>query len=105
VETNRIESVRIRTGDRLVEMPWRTSRELRGRLLASGLDSLDDEFAAKGTSAPVVDLTDKEPLLAVVTAWVEAVGEDQAVSRGGLLDLRDALRADLENPPPDLAGV
>jgi hypothetical protein len=46
--------VQIQTGNRLVEMPWRTSQELRGRLLASGLDSLEDEFAAKGTSAPVV---------------------------------------------------
>jgi hypothetical protein len=71
-----------------------------------GLDSLGDEFAVKGTSAPVVvDVADKEPLLALVTAWIEAVGEKRAVARGGLLDLRDALRADLENPPPDLAGV
>jgi hypothetical protein len=106
VEAKRIDSVRIQTGNRLVEIPWRTSQELRGRLLASGLDSLEDEFAAKGTSAPVVvDASDKEPLLAVVTGWIEAVGEERAVARGGLLDLRDALRADLENPPPDLAGV
>jgi hypothetical protein len=46
------ESVRIQTGDQLVEIPWKTAQELRGRLLASGLDSLDDQFAAKGTSAP-----------------------------------------------------
>jgi hypothetical protein len=106
VGAKRIDSVQIQTGNRLVEMPWRTSQELRGRLLASGLDSLEDEFAAKGTSGPVVvDVTDKEPLLALVTAWIEAVGEKRAVARGGLLDLRDALRADLENPPPDLAGV
>jgi hypothetical protein len=100
------DSVQIQTGHRLVEMPWRTSQELRGRLLASGLDSLEDEFAAKGTSAPVVvDVTDKEPLLALVTAWIEAVGEKPAAARGALLDLKDALRADLENPPPDPAGV
>jgi hypothetical protein len=106
VGAKRIDSVQIQTGNRLVEMPWRTSQELRGRLLASGLDSLEDEFAAKGSSAPVVvDATDKEPLLVLVTAWIEAVGEMRAVARGGLLDLRDALRADLENPPPDLAGV
>jgi hypothetical protein len=74
VEAKRIDSVQIQTGNRLVEMPWRrTSQELRGRLLASGLDSLDDEFAAKGMSAPViVDATDKESLLALVTAWIEA---------------------------------
>jgi hypothetical protein len=106
VGAKRSDSVQIQAGNRLVEMPWRTSQELRGRLLASGLDSLEDEFAAKGTSAPVVvDVTDKEPLLALVTAWIEAVGERRAVARGGLLDLRDALRDDLESPPPDLAGV
>jgi hypothetical protein len=106
LEAKRIDSVRIQTGNRLVELPWRTSQELRGRLLASGLDELEDEFAAKGTSAPVVlDVSDKEPLLALVTAWIEAIGEERALARGGLLGLRDALRADLENPPPDLAGV
>jgi hypothetical protein len=106
VTAKQIDSVQILAGNRLVEMPWRTSQELRGRLLASGLDSLEDEFAAKGTSAPViVDATDKESLLALVTGWIEAVGKERAVARGGLLDLRDALRADLENPPPDLAGV
>jgi hypothetical protein len=106
VDAERIDSVQIQTGNRLVEMPWRTSQELRGRLLASGLDSLEDEFAAKGTSGPViVHATDKESLLALVTGWIEAVGKERAVARGGLLDLRDALRADLENPPPDMAGV
>jgi hypothetical protein len=50
-------------------------------------------------------VSDKEPLLALVTAWIEAIGEERALARGGLLGLRDALRADLENPPPDLAGV
>ena len=67
LEAKRIDSVQIQTGNRLVEMPWRTSQELRGRLLASGLDSLEDEFAAKGTSAPVMlDATDKESLLAAL---------------------------------------
>jgi hypothetical protein len=90
------DSVRIQTGDQLVEMPWEISQELRGRLLASGLDSLEDQFAAKGTSAPiVVDLADKAPLLEVVVAWIATVGEEQAVALGGLLALRDALRADL----------
>jgi hypothetical protein len=32
VEAKRIDSVQIQTGNRLVEMPWRTSQELRGRL-------------------------------------------------------------------------
>lgn len=94
------ESVRIQTGNQLVEIPWATSQELRGRLLASGLDSLEDQFAAKGTSAPiVVDLADKEPLLEVVVAWTATVGEEQAVALGGLLALRDALRSDVEQPP------
>jgi hypothetical protein len=94
------DSVRVQTGDQLVEIPWETSQELRGRLLASGLDSLEDQFAARGTSAPiVVDLADKAPLLEVVRTWIAEVGEERAVALGGLLALRDALRSDVEQPP------
>jgi hypothetical protein len=101
----RTDSVRIATGQGIVEIPWERSQELRGRLLAADLDSLEDEFAAKGTSAPiVVDLADKEPLLELVLAWIEAVGEEQAVALGGLLSLRDALRADLAAPPDPPVG-
>jgi hypothetical protein len=99
----RIDSVRIATRQGIVEIPWESSQELRGRLLAGGLDLLEDEFAAKGTSAPiVVDLTYKERLLAVVLAWIEDVGGEQAVALGSLVALRDALRADLAGPrdPP-----
>jgi len=40
---------------------------LRGRLLTADLDSLEDDLAAKGTSAPIViELADKEPLLELV---------------------------------------
>ncbi len=103
--TRRIDPVRIATSHRIVEIPWESSHELRGRLLAGGLDLLEDEFAAKGTSAPiVVDVTYKEPLLAVVLAWIEEVGEEQAVAVGGLVALRDALRADLSAPPDPPAG-
>jgi hypothetical protein len=37
------DSVQIQTGDLLVEIPWATSQELRGRLLASGLASTSSE--------------------------------------------------------------
>jgi hypothetical protein len=75
---------------------------LRGRLLAAGLYPLEDHFAAKGTSAPVVvGQADKEPLLVVVPAWVDEVGQEPAVALGGLLGLRDALRADLADPPSE----
>ncbi len=58
--TRRIASVRIATSQGIVEIPWETSRQLRGRLLAAHLDALEDEFAAKGASAPIViDLADK----------------------------------------------
>jgi hypothetical protein len=101
----RIDSVRIATSHRVVEIPSENSQQLRGRLLVSGLDSLEDEFAAKGASAPIViDLADKEPLLELVLAWIEAVGEEQAVALGGLLALRDALRADLAAPPDPPVG-
>jgi hypothetical protein len=104
-ETKRIDSVRIQTGDQVIEVPWETSQELRGRLLAARLDSLEDEFAARGTSTPIViDLADKEPLVELVLAWIDAVGEEQAVALGGLLALRDALRADLAAPPDPPVG-
>jgi hypothetical protein len=32
--------------------------------------------------------------------WIEQVGDEQAVAFGGLLALRDALQADLAEPPP-----
>ena len=74
--TWRIASVRIATSQGIVEIPWDTSRQLRGRLLAAHLDALEDEFAAKGTSTPIViDLADKGPLLELVLAWIEDVGE------------------------------
>jgi hypothetical protein len=102
MEAKRINTIRIQISDQLVEMPWHTAQELRGRLLAAGLYPLEDHFAAKGTSAPVVvGQADKEPLLVVVRAWVDEVGQEPAVALGGLLGLRDALRADLADPPPD----
>jgi hypothetical protein len=104
--TRRIASVRIATSHGIVEIPWESSQELRGRLLAGGLDLLEDEFAAKGTTAPIViDPADKGPLLELVLAWIEDVSEEQAVALGGLLALRDTLRADLAAPPdPPVSG-
>jgi hypothetical protein len=98
----RINTVRIQTSVELVEMPLQTAKQLRGRLLAADLYPLEDYFAVQGTSAPVVlDPADKEPLLVVVGTWVNEVGEEPALALGGLLNLRDALRADLADPPPD----
>jgi hypothetical protein len=102
VEARRIDVVRIQTRDQVISMPWKTSQELRGRLLAAGLDALDEQFANQGTSAPVIlDDADKEPLLDVVRAWLSALGDEEAVALGGLVGLRDALQADLVDPIPD----
>ena len=77
IEAKRIDTVRIQTGEELVEMAWQTAKQLRGRLLAADLYPLEDYFAAKGTSAPVVlDQADREPLLLVVRAWVDEVGQE-----------------------------
>jgi hypothetical protein len=101
LEASRINFVRIATDDQFVEMPWETSRELRGRLLAAGLDTLDNQFADKGTSVPIIlDQADKEALLPVLSTWIEQIGDEQAVAREGLLALRDALQADLAEPHP-----
>ena len=44
----------------------------------------------------MIEEVDKEPLLVVVDTWIEQVGEEEeAVALGGLLGLRDALRADV----------
>ena len=97
-EAKQIDFVRIETADQLVEMPWETSRELRGRLLAAGLEALDNQFADKGTSAPIIlERTDKEVLLAVLRPWIEQLGEEQADAVGGLLALSNALQADLSD--------
>ena len=97
-EAKQIDFVRIETADQLVEMPWETSRELRGRLLAAGLETLDNQFADKGTSAPIIlERTDKEVLLAVLRPWIEQLGEEQADAVGGLLALSNALQADLSD--------
>jgi len=78
--------------------PVRPSTAIR----LAGIYPLEDYFAAKGTRAPVVlEQADKEPLLVVVRAWVDEVGQEPAVALGGLLSLRDALRTDLADPPPD----
>jgi len=105
--TRRIDAIRIATSQGIVEIPWESSQELRGRLLAAHLDSLEDEFAARGTNAPIViDLADKEPLLELVLAWIEDVGEEQPAALGGLLALSDALWADLATPPdPSVGGA
>jgi hypothetical protein len=101
LEASRINFVRIATDDQFVEMPWETSRELRGRLLAAGLDTLDNQFADKGTSVPIIlDQAEKEALLPVLSTWIEQIGDEQAVAREGLLALRDALQADLAEPHP-----
>jgi hypothetical protein len=99
LEARRIDEVRIQTSDQLVAMPWATSQQLRGRLLAAGLDELEERFAARGTSAPVLlDEVDKEPLLEVVVAWIDEVGDGEAIALGGLPGLRDALRAEVAKP-------
>lgn len=101
--TRRIDSVRIATSQGIVEVPWESSQELRGRLLAADLDSLEDEVAVKGTSASIViDLADKEPLLELVLAWIEDVGEKQAVALGAysLSGTRFGLTSPPRRDPP-----
>jgi hypothetical protein len=102
--TRRIDAVRIATIHGIVEIPWESSQELRGRLLASGLELLEDEFAAKGTNCADRRRRDLQGAAARRLAWIEDLGEEQAVALGGLLALRDALRADLAAPAGPAGG-
>ena len=57
--------------------PDTDQRGARRDALADG-QALEDYFAAKGTSAPVVlDQADKEALLVGVGAWVDEVGHGE----------------------------
>jgi hypothetical protein len=75
--------------------PWKLSQQLRGELISEGQHPVADEFAKKGTSAPVVlDRDGKEALLHVV--WIRMqVGSDEDARN--LLPLRNALRADVSD--------
>lgn len=45
----RIVTVQIQTNDQLIEIRWKTSQQLRGRLLGAGVHSAEKKFADKGT--------------------------------------------------------
>jgi hypothetical protein len=83
-------------------MPWQTAKQLRGPPPCGRPLPARRLFRCAGESAPVVlDQAAKEPLLVVVGTWVDEVGQEPALALGGLLTLRDTLRADLAESPPD----
>jgi hypothetical protein len=87
--------VSIQTGSYLAQLRDETSQQLRGRLLAAGLESLSDQVADVEPGAIMtLDQADKQPLLDVVEAWVEGTGKQQ-LSSTGILQLREGLRIDL----------
>jgi hypothetical protein len=93
----RIDTVEIQTNDQLIEIRWKTSQQLRGRLLGAGFHSTEKKFADKGTSAPIeLEPAEKEQLLGAVRACMQTVGDEKARE---LLLLRTALQADLSSPP------
>ncbi len=60
--------VSIQTDSYLAQLTDETSQQLRGRLLAAGLESLSDRFADVEVGAIIrLDQADKQPLLDVVT--------------------------------------
>lgn len=89
----RIDTVEIQTNDQLIEIRWKTSQQLRGRLLGTGFHSIEKKFADKGTSAPIeLEPAEKEQLLGAVRACMQTLGDEKAHE---LLPLRNALKADL----------
>jgi hypothetical protein len=88
----RIDTVRIQTGDQLVEIAWKTSQRLRRMLIGAGLGSIERRFADKGTRAPVVLYSaEKQELLGIVRVCMTE-SDERACE---LLPLRDALLGDL----------
>jgi hypothetical protein len=86
-----------RIRDQVVHRSWATATELRGRLLAARLDSLEEQFADVGTSRPVIlDRADLRPLYDVVKSWFDTVGFARATD--GLAALEQALRLKLTSP-------
>jgi hypothetical protein len=90
--------VRIRTGSYVAIVSDEASQQLRGRLLAAGLESLSDQLADLEPGAIIVlDQAQKRPLLDVVEAWTEGAGKKQLSPTG--LQLREGLRVDLARTP------
>ncbi len=95
VRSSKILVVSIQTGSNVAQLTDEASQQLRGRLLAAGLESLSDQFADVEVGAIVrLDQADKRPLLDVVELWVGRTGEEQ-LSSTGILQLREGLRSDL----------
>jgi hypothetical protein len=90
-ERPHIDRVRIQVANRVVEMPWATALELRGRLLAAHFEELEDQVAQAGTSRPVIlDRADLAAVEDVVGRWFTEVGLEGAPE--GLVALEEALR-------------
>ena len=95
VRSSKILVVSIQTGSYVAQLTDEASQQLRGRLLAAGLESLSDQFADVEVGAIIrLDQADKRPLLDVVELWVGRTGEEQ-LSSTGILQLREGLRSDL----------
>jgi hypothetical protein len=95
VRSSKILVVNIQTGSNVAQLTDEASQQLRGRLLAAGLESLSDQFADVEVGAIIrLDQADKRPLLDVVELWVGRTGEEQ-LSSTGILQLREGLRSDL----------
>ncbi len=91
--------VRIQTGSLVAILSDEASQQLRGRLLAAGLESLSGQLADLEPGAIIaLNQPDKQPLLHVVETWVERTGEQQ-LSPTGILQLREGLRVDLARSP------
>jgi hypothetical protein len=89
----RLDEVRITADGRDVEISWKRSRQLRGGLVGARQHEVAKEFRNKGTSRPIaLDRAGKRALLGAVIAAMKQGSDEQARD---LVELRNALRADL----------
>jgi hypothetical protein len=87
--------VSIQTDGYVAQPTDETSQQLRGRLLAAGLESLSDRFGAVEVGAVIrLDRADERPLLDVVEVWIGRTGEER-LSSTGILQLHEGLRTEL----------
>jgi hypothetical protein len=90
----RIQTVRVRTAEKDIEIPWTLSQELRGNLIAGRRHSVARAFVDLDQEATIVlDRRGKQALLDAIFVMMQEEANERT---NQLLELRNGLRSDLE---------